>query len=97
MVCSKQAIKTKEGGAEMALVYSEDPYLEGCEATSVDIKGILPPCVDIVEAYGQITRPEVLGPRSPSGNVPCRNGCHSIHIVDQNFLPSGASVRVYSI
>lgn len=81
----------------MDLVYSEEPYLEGCEATSVNVEGTLPPCVDIVEAYGRITRPEVLGPRRPSGTVQCRNGCHSIHIVDQNFLPSGARVKVYSI
>ncbi len=79
----------------MKLVYSEEPYLEGCEATSVNVKGTLPPCVDIVEAYGQVTRPQVLGPCCPSGTVKCRNGCHSIHIVDQNFLPSGARIKVY--
>ncbi|MFY9458020.1 MAG: hypothetical protein WAP23_03840 [Candidatus Spechtbacterales bacterium] len=79
----------------MNLVYSEDPYLEGCEATSVNVKGTLPACVDIVEAYCQVTRPEVLGPSRSSGTAKCRNGCHSIHIVDRNLNPSGAEIRVY--
>lgn len=81
----------------MDLVYSEDPYIEGCEATSVMVEGALPPCVDIVEAYRQVTRPQAIGPFRSTGAVLCRNGCHSIRIVDQNFLPSGAKIRVYSV
>lgn len=79
----------------MNLVYRQDPFLEGCEVVTINKEGELPPCVNIGKAYGRATRPEILGSFHPSGQVQCSQGCHTIEVVDQILLPSGAKIKVF--
>lgn len=80
----------------MKQVYKESPIFDGYgpEVEGKSLEGELPPCVDLVTAFGDAK--EKLVPSGPV-TVRCARGCHLIEVQDNNFLPSGAEFKVYEL